>query len=179
MFCCLLLRTEQNEDAKRAGRQSGRSWRLGAGRPPKPPSMQSTPPPSPRRSQGIIWNLEARMVMAACSNALFRPSPVYITVSSVVGFGGERTLLGVQLFVNYRAAGVRVPSGRTTRTDQGAGPGHFARAFCASRSFPIAQYWGIVLHTSQLRELKGLKRHIPSLVGRPWCRSASCPGPCL
>ena len=44
------------------------------------------------------------MVMAACSNALFRPSPVYITVSSVVGFGGERTLLGVQLFVNYRAA---------------------------------------------------------------------------
>ena len=60
-----------------------------------------------------------------------------------------------------------------------AGPGHFARAFCASRSFPIAQYWGIVLHTSQLRELKGLKRHIPSLVGRPWCRSASCPGPCL
>lgn len=39
------------------------------------------------------------MVKPAGSKALFRPSPVYITISSVVGFGG---LLGVQLFVNYR-----------------------------------------------------------------------------
>ena len=33
-------------------------------------------------------------------------------------------------------------------------------------------------HISATRAQR-LKRHTPSLVGRPWCRSASCPGPCL
>jgi hypothetical protein len=58
------------------------------------------------------------MVMPTCSKAIFHliPRP---SISCRSSAPGANTLLGMQLFITSRAAGVRVPSGRTTRTSQG------------------------------------------------------------
>ena len=193
-------------------------WRVGAGCGSRTASKTSQHAKHPS-TQGILAGAcRLAWFMAACSKALFYSSPVSDIARRSSAPGASEYVAWRAVVRKLQSSRCRVPSGRTTRTSQGAkahghhtnrrsrsnrrkdrppdrqrhqphtrpllrtdekegctpDPGRLLGLFCVTCcGLPkqLRSDGALCQCTPELRELKCVRHHTPSLVGCPWCRS--------